>query len=103
MLVDHRYELRVTGGLPSWTQVALVYHGTDAGLSIYYNGNFKTMDTSKASHNGGSSWASGNGKVAIGRTYVRRNEGYASVLIDELMLWNIALTQQQLQQLYNMY
>ena len=102
MLVDHRYELHVTGGLPSWTQVALVYHGTDAGVSIYYNGNFKARDNTKASH-GGSSWPSGNGKVAIGRTYVGRNQGYASVLIDELMLWNVTLPQQQLQQLYNMY
>ena len=102
MLVDHRYEPRVTGGLPSWTQVALVYHGTDAGVSIYYNGNFKTRDNSKAPHGGGS-WASGNGKVAIGKFYVQSSGGYASVLIDELMLWNVALSQQQLQQLYNMY
>ena len=102
MLVDHRYEPRVTGGLPSWTQVALVYHGTDVGVSIYYNGNFKTKDNSKAPHGGGS-WASGNGKVAIGKFYVRSNGGFASVLIDELMLWNVALSQQQLQQLYNMY
>ena len=100
MLVDHRYEPRVAGSLPSWTQVVLVYHGPDAGVSIYYNGIFKTKDSTKESHG---SWASGNGKVAIGKFYVRSNSGFASVLVDELMLWNVALSQQQLQQLYNMY
>ena len=80
--------------------MALVYHGTDSGASVYYNGVHKKTDTSKEAHG---PWGSGNGQIAIGKFYVRSNTGFASVLIDELMLWNVALSQQQLQQLHDMY
>ena len=43
----------------------------------------------------------GHGKVVIGRLYTDRNMFYCSVEVDELMMWNEALTQQDVAKLFN--
>ena len=40
--------------------------------------------------------ANGFGRMVIGRSYVNSDEEYASVVVDELLLWNRKLTQPEI-------
>ena len=66
------------------------------GFTIFTDGVLQGSDTSKDTR----SRTPGDGRVLIGRAIT---DWYASVEIDELTFWNRALTQQEIQAVYNMH
>ena len=45
----------------------------------------------------------GTGQVVIGRRYINSNRDYAHVEVDELIFFNHALSDEEVEELYNMY
>ena len=68
------------------------------GFTTYKDGVEQGNGTSK----GGGSYPPGDGRVVIGRRFTNRDEWYASAEVDELTLWNRALTLQEIQAIYYM-
>ena len=103
-----RYEIGGTSGyflqeVPvvsgDWHQVVLVFHGLNngEGITVYNNGTQMAMQSMKTEE----ALQMGDGRVIIGRLYTELNGAYCSVEVDDLMLWNEALTQQDVAKLIN--
>ena len=67
------------------------------GTRIYMDGTEVTSDTTKTVR----SYSAGDGRIVVGRFYPGRDEGYASVEVDELIYFNPALTSDDVQLIYN--
>ena len=82
-----------------WTHVVLNYIGPDngQGIGIYYNGAEVASDTTKTS----GSYSAGYGRIVVGRRYTNEDRLYTSVQVDELVFFNVALTPEYIQSLYN--
>ena len=80
-----------------WTHVVLNYMSleTREGIKTYENGGFTAADTIKR----GPGYFTADGRVVIGRTQTANDGGYASVKLDELMLFNEALSEEQIKDL----
>ena len=80
------YEV-IPGATPSgWLHVTIIYHGDGNGLSVYYDGILKDMDTTTTGN--GYQAASSNGHMVLGRQRYSHDGNYASAIMDELTLWN---------------
>ena len=82
-----------------WTHVLLNYIGpnnTD-GIRVYYNGAEVANDTEKNV----SPSSAGDGRIVLGRRYTDKDKDYASVQVDELIFFNQALTNDQVELIYN--
>ena len=62
-----------------------MYHGEGKGMKIYYNGLDVGLDRPMQTYTGNR--VSSSGHIVIGRLYTNQNDGYASVMVDELTLW----------------
>ena len=109
-VVDNSVLLAVVGGqfwvynLPSslhWTHVVLNYIGPEdgtQGIIVYLNGELEDTDT----HKSGTSKQPGDWRLVIGRQHSDADEDYASVGIDEFLLFNQKLTDEEILSLKNM-
>ena len=70
--------------------------GDDASM-IFFNGTQVASETTKPSQ----SCPTGDGRIVVGRSYTNRDERYASVEVDELIFFNVALTGSDVQSIYN--
>ena len=80
--------------ISDWTHVVINYIGSDngEGIHIYYDGVEAGSDTSKFA----ASYGIGDSRIVIGRLYTDRDERYASVELDELMFFNVKLTNSEI-------
>ena len=65
------------------------------GIRFYYNGAEVASVTTKSSV----SYSPGDGRIVVGRCYT--DQDYASVQFDELIFFNAALTDADVQSIYN--
>ena len=101
MFVNARSFVVTVGIIPGWFHLVVVYLGPNnvQGLVVYVNGTKEVTDTIMyrvANH-------PGNGKLIIGRRYTDWDHNYTSVAVDELTLWNRALSAQEIENLYQMF
>ena len=82
-----------------WFYMVMVYEGLSNGITIYINGVLVVSITSGTSVTHGAAV----GKTVLGRFYTDQDEKYATIKVDEVTLWNVALTAQDVQDLYNFY
>lgn len=77
------------------------YLGPDEGegIQVYIDGVLAVVDTGRDDE----TKAATDGKVVIGRRFSDRDYNYGEAIIDELMMFNQALSQQQVQDLYQSY
>ena len=68
------------------------------GIRMYQNGVPRGSDVTKQ---GGSSHQTGSGKIVVGRQFTGSNQRYTSVQIDELWLFNISLSNEEIQAIFN--
>ena len=54
-------------------------------MEIYYDGIDVGLDSRIHTYTGNR--VSSSGRIVIGRLYTNQNDGYASVMVDELTLW----------------
>ena len=86
------------GSRPSgWFHLVVNYigPGEDEGIRVYYNGVLVGSDTRKYVH----TINDGDGKIAIGRYYNNNQWRDGSVEVDDLILFNQALTDEEIQRL----
>ena len=84
-----------------WYHLVMNYIGSadGQGITVYTDGAVQGSGTSKYTQ----TEQPADGRVVIGRYYTDNDERYASVLVDELTLWNRTLTLQEIQAVYNMH
>ena len=83
----------------SWIYATMNFLGPNngQGIEVYYDGALMGSATSKFSY-----WPNaGDGKLAVGRTYIEQDQDYAGFDLDELLLFNTKLTIQQITDLKN--
>ena len=82
-----------------WTHIVLNYIGPNdgEGIRVYYNGTEVESDTTKTTR----SYAPGDGRIVVGRSYTDSDKYYASMHIDELIFFNKALSTNDIKLLYN--
>ena len=85
-----------------WYHLVFNYIGTNnaEGIVIYHDGTEVGSSTQKTSYNNNA----GQGVVIIGRYFAQALEqDFASVMVDELLLFNRKLTPEEVQILHNMH
>ena len=82
-----------------WTHIVLNYLGPDneQGIRIYYNGTQVGSDSTRSA----ATYMPGDGRVVVGRFYVDYGDSYANVDTDELLFFNEALTDPNIQDMSN--
>ena len=86
------------GSRPSgWFHLVVNYIGPEEGegIRVYYDGVLVGSDTRKNVH----TISEGNGQIAIGRFYNNNKWRDGSVVVDDLILFNQALTDDEIQRL----
>ena len=83
-----------------WTHVVVNYIGPDngQGIQIYYDGQIRDSNEAKQT----SMFETGNGFIAVGKRLHDKQEGYASLEIDELALFNTTLSDDVIMQLFDL-
>ena len=83
-----------------WFHLAVVYLGPNdgQGLIVYVN-RTKVKKCAQRSNRGTSP---GNGQLVIGNKLIGSDD-YSSVAVDELTLWNRELSDQEIEDLYQMF
>ena len=95
-LVDY---FRAKDAVPSgWTHVVLNYirPSDGQGIRVYYDGIEVKSDTT----NDGGSRSAGDGRIVIGRKYTVFDRDYSGVQVDELLFFNGALSNKDINALY---
>ena len=69
----------------------------EEGIRIYYNGQEVKRDTTKTSN----FHTAGDGRIVVGRYRTDLDRDYASFMVDELIYFNVSLTSDDLQLIYN--
>ena len=87
--------------MSQWIYYVFVLEGPKQGegISVYADGILANQTTTKESGD----YPSGSGRMVIGRRNVDVDDKYASVTVDELLLWNRKLSQPEVQELYSQY
>ena len=82
-----------------WIHVTLNYLGPNIGegIKIFYDGTEVASDTTKD----GGSFPAGDGRIVVGRFFTDTDEKYTSMQVDELLLFNQALSATDIALLYN--
>ena len=83
-----------------WLHLAGVYYGPNEGegIALYLNGIQVANDTARATT---SSVIPGSGKLVVGRKRSEINDRYASVEVDEILLFNRKLSAAEVQMIYS--
>ena len=99
MFLPHGHFYRFHDKPSGWTHVMMIYTGTGngEGIIVYYNG----VEVARTTANGGGSYSTGDGRVAVGRYHTDKDERYATVAVDELIFFNRALTSDETATMYN--
>ena len=64
---------------------------------MYVNGEEVASDTTRSTH----PRSAGDGRIVLGRIHTDLDREYASVMVDELIYFNAALTSNEVQSIYN--
>ena len=98
------YYIDLTAQLSQWLHYAFVLHGTGIGIgegdgfTLHENG----VPVGTLKHCNGTWNVAGPGAMVIGRRFVNEDGDYASVVVDELLMWNRKLTQLEIQKIFDM-
>ena len=83
-----------------WFMMTLVLRGPYAGIVAYHD----TTPVAETNHYEDKTSNPGEGKIYIGRKRTNDNDNaYASLMADELTLWNRSLTAEEVEMIYQMY
>ena len=106
LVIVYRYNVRTrttwirldSTGIPAgWFHAVLTFQGDQ--IRVYQNKILQSrpLQTGPVSH------PSGPGRVVIGKGFIDRDNYMGSVAVDELAMWNQALSEAEVAQLYNMF
>ena len=73
-----------------------IFHGSELGFTLYVDGGMVANVTSKDSTK---SFPPGTGRMIIGKLQAHKDQDYASVEVDDIIMWNRAITLSELQAL----
>ena len=92
----HASYLKPTG----WTHILINYIRFNGGAAIIIHDNNRqvTSDTTKTVK----SYSPGDGRIVVGRQYTDKDSNYVSVQVDELIFFNEALTDKDVEALFEL-
>ena len=78
----------------AWFHLGLVYHGSEdgQGFTVYYDGRLLQSVTQKIPN----TFDRGRGKLVVGRILIDKDNRYASIEVDDIILWNRQLNVQEI-------
>ena len=81
-----------------WTHIVLNYIGPNdgEGIRFYKDG----AEVASVAIKSGGPYSAGDGRIVVGRVYTEVNGNFASVQFDELIYFNAALTDADVQSIY---
>ena len=91
------YFLIGTSKQSGWVHVVLNYIGPNNGTRLYQNGQEVKSDDSKDT----ASVSSGDGRTVLGRLYTDADNHYGNVKVDQLIFFNQALRDEEVELIYN--
>ena len=94
-LPDGAFHYKPNQPVVGWYHMVLVFHGPNEGqgISVYHDGVLVKNDPTK---NVWSSYTENSGNVVIGKLKTDTDEGYGSVMVDELMFWDRQLLAEEI-------
>ncbi len=84
----------------TWLQITIVWYN-DPKLEAYYNDGFAFEKT--GAYGSSSSTTDNEGKLVLGKEFTNRNQGYCSMIIDNINLYNRPLSADEIVLVYNSY
>ena len=98
------YYVDLAAHLSQWVHYAFVLHGIGegAGAGDGFTLHENVVPVGTLNHYNGAWNVAGPGTMVIGRRFVNEDGDYASVIVDELLLWNRKLTQPEIQKIFNL-
>ena len=83
----------------AWFHASLVFHNSSEGITVYHDGNQVATDDSKSP----ASSDSRDGITVIGRRFSQIDNQYATLIVDELAMWNRAMSEDHVRQIFSKY
>ena len=80
-----------------WTNVVLNYIGPSDGIRMFIDGQEVASDTDKETYD---AVLTGDGKITLGRIFTKYDDYYATVQVDEMLLFDQSLKIKEIQLLY---
>ena len=77
--------------------MVFMVQGENMDITVYHN---KSIQTTEASDSSGT-FATGSGITVIGKLGPDQDQFYGSVIVDELAMWNYALSEAEVAQIYD--
>ena len=94
-----RKELNTDDRPPGWFHMVLVLQGED--IRVYQNKVTLTETVNSIDRTSNIPFIPGSGTTVIGKKNTDKNRNFASVIVDELAMWNHALTEAEVAQIYD--
>ena len=86
-----------------WFHLAIVYRGPDKGIVLYINGQADGKST--VSSQNSETFKPSNGHIVLGRLWTtedqKERDHYTNVYVDDLRMWNAALSSEQVKDVYD--
>ena len=97
-----KFRAIVSDDFDGWFHMTMVIVGVNAGegMKVYHNGLIKKEDGNLLPQDVD---VSSVGHLAIGRSFLDCDERYTSVDVDELLIFDVALTDQEVKAIYDHY
>lgn len=86
--------------LPSdWFHVAVVVHRNFTGITVYHDG----VEVGEDLEVSNDSPDPAPGDLVVGRKYLNKDDVYKNVQLDEVTIWDVALTADEVQAIHDMH
>ena len=98
-----RKELTSYNRPSAWFHMVLVLQDENREIHVYHN-KVKRSESFRTIHRGTNQapFTLGSGKTVIGKKFTDKNQNYGSVAVDELAMWNRALSEAEVAQIYDL-
>ena len=96
-----RKELTANNRPSGWFHIALVVEG-NRDMEVYNNKVARTESVITNHRTSNDPFIPGSGVTIIGKKYTDRDNSYSSVVVDEVAMWNRALSETEVAQIYDM-
>ena len=95
----NRQKLTINGRSTEWLHIVLILPAPKEGILVYHD----DVMQSGSANSGSVSPGTPSGSTVIGKRYTDSNEDYGTVTVDEPVMWNRSLSQDEVDQIYDMY
>ena len=95
----NRQKLTINGRSTEWLHIVLILPAPKEGILVYHDNIMQSGSANSESVSPGTP----SGRTVIGKRYTNSNQNHGTVIVDELTIWNRALSEAEVGPIYNMY